>query len=361
MLPWTHSVLVMALDSGLTEGVSHLEPLEHSVLSAALVARPVEGTPVLEPLEHSVLAMTLDDERLEVTSDCEPLAHAVLSVALDGRPMEGIPDLEPLEHSVLGMALDSGLTEGISHLEPLVHSVWNVALDDGPVDEMSQLEPLERSVLSTAPDGRPMEGILITEPLEHSVLDVALDNGIAKGNGEPMLSSDRKLTFLEIPYVTGNVDLVLGAAVPLPADDVGRVALSPVEVRLNVGDMCITDNNTAGFQCWNMDRDILDQYEMLNGMPVYYGGDMYDSEDSEWDDPYALASAAYVEDYNFDVPEGMDLMVHRQSWIPDGSDAQRDDHTDMAPMYHTVSCVTRNRWDVFDDDSLTEEGRRKRN
>ena len=37
--PLENSVLVMALDSGLTEGMSHLEPLEQSVLNAALVAR----------------------------------------------------------------------------------------------------------------------------------------------------------------------------------------------------------------------------------------------------------------------------------------------------------------------------------
>ena len=36
--------------------------------------------------------------------------------------------------------------------------------------------------------------------------------------------------------------------------------------------------------------DVENQYETLNGMPVYYGGDLYDSEDSDWDDPYALAS-----------------------------------------------------------------------
>ena len=58
--------------------------------------------------------------------------------------------------------------------------------------------------------------------------------------------------------------------------------------------------------------DILDQFETINGMPVYYGGDLYDSEDSVWDDPYEIASAAYVEDYNFDVPEGMNLMVHER-------------------------------------------------
>ena len=115
--------------------------------------------------------------------------------------------------------------------------------------------------------------------------------------------------------------------------------------------MCIADIHTEGFQCWNTDRDILEQYETFNGLPVYYGGDMYDSEDSEWDDPYALASAAYMEDYNFDVPEGM---VHRRSRIRDGSEAQQGDHTDMVPVCHTVSCVTRNGWDVFNDDSLTE-------
>ena len=49
---------------------------------------------------------------------------------------------------------------------------------------------------------------------------------------------------------------------------------------------------TMGFQRWNMDCDVEYQYETFNGMPVYYGGDLYDSEDSDWDDPYALASAA---------------------------------------------------------------------
>ena len=58
--PLDHSVLEMALDSGLAEGISHLEPLEHLVLNAALNGRPMEGTPVLDSLEHSVLDMALD-------------------------------------------------------------------------------------------------------------------------------------------------------------------------------------------------------------------------------------------------------------------------------------------------------------
>ena len=98
-----------------------------------------------------------------------------------------------------------------------------------------------------------------------------------------------------------------------------------------------TDGNImTGLQCWNMEGDVLNQYETFNGMPVYYGGDLYDSEDS--DDLYALASAAYVEDYNFNVPEGMDLMVHRHSRDPDSLDVQQDCQTDVAPVCQTVSC-----------------------
>ena len=108
-----------------------------------------------------------------------------------------------------------------------------------------------------------------------------------------------------------------------------------------------------GFQRWNTDGDVEDQYETFNGMPVYYGGDLYDSEDSDWDDPYALASAAYVEDYNFHVPEGMDLMVHRHSRIPDSLDVRQDCQMDVAPVYQTVSNATEDQWDTSDNDSLT--------
>ena len=32
---------------------------------------------------------------------------------------------------------------------------------------------------------------------------------------------------------------------------------------------------------WNMDMDVEYQYETFNGLPVYYSGDMYDSEDPD--------------------------------------------------------------------------------
>ena len=142
-------------------------------------------------------------------------------------------------------------------------------------------------------------------------------------------------------------------SVPLPAVYVGRVAWSSADGRLLTGDGSSDGGITTGFQRWNTDGDVEDQYETFNGMPVYYGGDLYDSEDSDWDYLYALASAAYVEDYNFDVPEGMDLMVHRHSRIPDILDVRQDCQMDVAPVYQTVSNATKDQWDTSDNDSLT--------
>ena len=122
-----------------------------------------------------------------------------------------------------------------------------------------------------------------------------------------------------------------------------------------------TENIATGCQCWNTEGDVQDQYETFNGMPVYYGGDLYDSEDSEWDDPYALASAAYVEDYDFDVPEGMSLMVHHHNWIPDRLDAMQDcqtaanvDDPNMDDFYQRVVFSDDGDFLDSDDGSVTD-------
>ena len=151
---------------------------------------------------------------------------------------------------------------------------------------------------------------------------------------------------------------MLGTAVPFPAENIARVTLSPVEVRVSTSDVTTDGNITAVLDsCTTCEDDytewgILDQHETFNGMPVYYGNDLYDSED--WDDPYAIASAAYVEDYNFDVPEGMDLMVQHHRLDPDNSDIRQNWQTGITPVCQTMSCVIRDEWDALDDDSLTE-------
>ena len=89
----------------------------------------------------------------------------------------------------------------------------------------------------------------------------------------------------------------------------------------------------------------------FNGVPVYYGDDMYDSEDAE-DDPLERVRAAYVEDYNFDFffLEGMELMAYNRR-RPDGAEARNVDTVGMVPMCQTVSCVTRTAQDESSDTS----------
>ena len=91
---------------------------------------------------------------------------------------------------------------------------------------------------------------------------------------------------------------------------------------------------------------------MKNGLPVYYGGDMYDLVDAE-DDPLERALAVYVEDYNFDVPEGMELMAYNRR-CPNGGEARNVDTVDMVPMCRTVAGVTRIAPDDSSDTSGTE-------
>ena len=141
----------------------------------------------------------------------------------------------------------------------------------------------------------------------------------------------------------------------VPAGSVDRVVVLPAEDCLCDKEMYVSNNDVSaeGLRYWNTDMDIENQYETFNGLPVYYGGDMYDSEDSEEDDPLELAHAAYVEDYNCDIPEGMDMMIHHRC-RPEDCEARGADTVDMVPVCQTVSCVMRIGPDEFSDTSGTE-------
>ena len=61
-----------------------------------------------------------------------------------------------------------------------------------------------------------------------------------------------------------------------PAGSVDRMVVLPAEDYLCDKEMSINDVSSEGLLCWNTDMDIANQYETINGLPVYYGGDMYD-------------------------------------------------------------------------------------
>ena len=371
--PLEHSVLDHSDPAGQHAVIQEvLEPLEHSVLDTSMDGQPMEGTPVLEPLEHSVLEMTLDGGPLEemstvsaFSSECNPGwstyggdtgSGTVRAFCSGDGPGQWTHGGDITFRTVRAFGFECRLGRSTYGGDP---SSGIVRAFDSGVDPgwwTCGRDVTIATARAFASECSPGQSTYEGDTGSGTVREFGSGYGPGQWthDGGPELGPDRKLTFSAMPHEMRNDDLVLGAAVPLPAENVGRVTLSPAEVRLGAGDVYNDDNSTVGLQCWNTEGDVLDQYETFNGMPVYYGGDMYDSEDSDWDDPYALASAAYVEDYNFDVPEGMDLMVHRHSRDPDSLNVQRDCHTDVAPVCQTVSCVARDEWDMFDDDSLAE-------
>ena len=84
-------------------------------------------------------------------------------------------------------------------------------------------------------------------------------------------------------------------------------------------------------------------------MTVYYGGDLCDSEDSDWEDPEDVACREYVDDYNFDLLEDMEPMV----FVP-GGNPSRFDRRDEYKTYLYDGDDAR----VPDDDSVVDRERR---
>ena len=99
----------------------------------------------------------------------------------------------------------------------------------------------------------------------------------------------------------------------------------------------------SGYQC-----------EIIDGVTVYYGGGLCDSDESYWYDPYDIASAEYVDQYNFDVPEGMDLMVFERCGHPYGSELLEDVGTGLTRVCQTTLWCPQGELDTVDIDPLAD-------
>ena len=86
----------------------------------------------------------------------------------------------------------------------------------------------------------------------------------------------------------------------------------------------VTDVSSNGVDdCEDLDSDY--QREIIEDVSVYYDGDSCDSEESDWEDPEDVARRERVDDYNFDLLEGMEPMVFVPGGNPSGSD-RRDEY-----------------------------------
>ena len=89
-------------------------------------------------------------------------------------------------------------------------------------------------------------------------------------------------------------------------------------------------------------------------MPVYYGGDLCDSDESDWDDPYDIACVEYVEQYNFDAIEGMELNVFERCKRPDKSAMVGSEWTGPKYVRQTSSSYPRCELDMVGVESLID-------
>ena len=341
--PSERSALAMHMDCGLL----HLESLPHLMVNVALDRRPMEGITAPLPVESSGLVLAPASGHVEYSPSSRPLEHAVLIHADPAgqhaavgmlSPSDCYPAcpagpyvaggpvgpnvlfrvLEPLQHSVLDHADLAGQHAAVGTLSPsdcYPAGPAGPCVAGGPVGPdycLPVMEPFDHSVPDHADPAT-------VGPLEHSVLDMKMRNDKMDSSDESQFGSDLRQSTLELEDAIRREVLRSRSMGRVSASDVNGLTLSPE-------DACLCDKEIS-----------LDyQYETFNGLPVYYGGDMYDSEDSEEYDPLEMARAAYVENDNFDVPVGMELMTYTRR-RPDDGEARDVNSLTCVKLCH-VSC-----------------------
>ena len=377
------------LDSGATEGASCLEPLEQSVLVSSLAARPVEGItkkvsdwePVINPVQDS----TPDGQPMEETTYLE---HSALGMCLDSGLMQGMSRTEPLEQSVLGawavVRLEEtdtperpALASRTYHkqacftltarpiLDPAIAIDTDVNADintDLPENSAPMMNTDSRLLKRYTQGCRPMKGITETRQVELSGLVLAIDRTneehLPPSNSwkqsDPIITEGQdyweSTEGTQFGYDTGYSSPELEDAIRrevlrnrsmgyMSSREVNGPLLLPEQVNLSDAENSLDQVRLEGLRQWNMDMDIEYQYETFIGLPVYYGGDMYDSEDTEEFVPNA--------------PDGMECMSYTQR-LPDDGDNRSVNTVNMGPTCRTVSRVARCEPDESSDTSRTD-------
>ena len=116
--------------------------------------------------------------------------------------------------------------------------------------------------------------------------------------------------------------------------DVNRTPVVIATVGLFDGPPAYDDRVDWAEECAAWDSGY--QREIIDGVTVYNGGDLCDSEESDWEDPFDIAGREYVDQYNFDLLEGMEPMVFVPGGDPSRSDLPDDVETGMAHVCQTT-------------------------
>ena len=324
-----HSALGVSLDSGLMEWMSRTEPLEQSVLGAWSVLRPEET----DMPEHPALASQTNHEQACFTLSAWPMLDPAIVIDSD-----------------VNADINTDLPENSA---PMMNSDLRL------LKRNTQLYPPGQDTQGC----RPTKGI--TEPLQVQLSGLALAIDHTKEEHLPSSNSWKQLDSIitkgrdhwkstegtQLDYETGHSSPELEDAIRrevlrnrsmgyMSSREVNGHLLLPEHANLSDVEIYLDQVRSEELWQWNMDMDIEYQYETFHSLPVYYGGDMYDSEDTEEFDP--------------DAPAGMGCMTYAQ-YPPHGGDNRSVNTVNMAPMGRTVSRVARCE---VDESSDTDRHRR---
>ena len=367
------------------------EPLEHSVLglSVSFPDQPVADGPVGPYVARGLVGS------YGMLSPCDSD-----QLVTDGPVGPYFP--EPLEHSVLGLSMHSGADRSVGPSIDPVGPVGPYVTHD-PVGSYGMLSPCNSDSGPDQPVADGPVGPYVPEPLEHSVMGLFMhllehlgaDQSVGPSidpvgpvgpyvtrvqvGSYGMLSPCNSDFDPDQPVADGLVGSYAscrpvgssGTLSPGDSDSTGPVMpvkmlpLSPhgggecmdrhdewsgsdvvgtpssvAVVDLRAGSTVSVVSSNGGDECEDWDSGY--QCEIIDGVTVYYGGDLCDSEDSEesdWEDPEDVTRREHMEDYNFDLLEGMEPMVfvpsgktsglsrqnEYQSYLYDGNDARVPD------------------------------------
>ena len=352
------------------------------VLGAWAVVRPEEtDTP-----ERPALAAQTDHEQTCFTLSARPIWDTAIVIDTD---VNADINTDLPENSALMMTTDStllkcntqlyppGLLSARPILDPAIAIDTDVSADintDLPENSApmmntdSRLLKCNTQVYLPGRDTqgcRPMKGI--TEPLqvELSGLTLAIDRtnreqlppSISWKQSDPIITEGQdyweSTEGTQFGYDTGYSSPELEDAIRrevlrnrsmkyMSSREVDGHLLLPEHANMSDAKISLDQVHSEGLRQWNMDMYIEYQYETFNGLPVYYGGDMYDSEDTEGFDP--------------DVPAAMGGMTYAER-PPDDGDGQSVNAVNMPPVGRTVSRVARCEVDKSSDMSGTDTAR----
>ena len=269
-----HPALGVSLDSGLMEELLCPEPLEQSVLGALSVIRPDET----DRPERPALALQMYHEQSCFQSSALPML-----------------DLNIVNHTDVNDDIDTDLSES-------------------PAPMMNSPTTHKWSCFNSS--ARPT---LYPEIVNHTDVYFDIDTDLAE-NSAPMMNSN--LIFVDWEDAIRREVLRNRSMGYRLSCEINDQLLSPEHANLSDAGIILDQVRLEVLRKWNMVMDVEYHYETFNRLPVYYSGNLSDTEDTDEFDP--------------DVQEGMDCLTYTHS-RPDGGETWGVDTVDMVYMRRTVS------------------------